>query len=52
VPLVVRRLAIASIEDYLAAHNSDPKLHVWTATAESILTKVQRARTTLDRVGS
>jgi hypothetical protein len=36
VPLIVRRIAIASIEDYLAAHNSDPKLYVWTVTAESI----------------
>ncbi len=51
-PLVVRRIAIASIEDYLVAHNSEPKLYIWTATAESILTKVQRARTTLDRVVS
>lgn len=34
---------IASIESYLAAHNDDPKPYMWTATAESILTKVQRA---------
>ena len=43
---------IASIEDYLAAHNDDPKPYLWTATAESILGKVQRARTTLERVVS
>ena len=43
---------IASIEDYLAAHNDDPKPYVWTATAESILTKVQRARNTLERAVS
>ena len=40
---------IASIESYLAAHNDDPKPYVWTATAESIFTKVQRARATLDQ---
>ncbi len=43
---------IASIEDYLTAHNDDPKPYVWTATAQSILAKVQRARTTLDQVVS
>ncbi len=41
---------IASIEKYIAVMNNDPKPYVWTATAESILAKVQRARTTLDRV--
>ena len=41
---------IASIETYMAVTNDDPKPYVWTATAESILAKVQRARTTLDRV--
>ena len=39
---------IASIETYLEAHNDDPKPYVWTATAEDILAKVQRARTHLD----
>ncbi len=39
---------IASIEDYLAVNNDNPKPYTWTATAESILAKVQRARTTLD----
>lgn len=43
---------IASIEDYLAASNDNPKPYVWTATAESILAKVQRARQTLDQVVS
>jgi transposase len=38
---------IATIEDYLAAHNSDPKPFVWTATAEDILTKVARGRVAL-----
>lgn len=41
---------IASIEAYLNAHNADPKPYVWTATAESILAKVQRARTKLQHV--
>ena len=41
---------IASIQTYLAATNNDPKPYIWTATAESILAKVQRARTTLDQV--
>ena len=31
---------IAKIEDYLAAHNNDPKPFVWTATADEILAKV------------
>ena len=39
---------IASIEDYLEVWNDDPKPYVWTATAESILAKVRRARTALD----
>lgn len=40
---------IASIEEYLAVNNENPKPYVWTATAESILAKVQRARTTLTK---
>jgi transposase len=43
---------IASIEEYLNAHNADPRPYVWTATAESILAKVQRARTKLQQVVS
>ena len=39
---------IASIENYLEAHNDDPHPYVWTATAENILDKVTRARTKLD----
>jgi transposase len=41
---------IASIQTYLDAHNADPKPYAWTATAESILAKVQRARTSLNQV--
>jgi transposase len=43
---------IASIEEYLNAHNADPRPYAWTATAESILAKVQRARTKLQQVVS
>ncbi len=38
---------IAKIEDYLAAHNDDPKPFIWTATAEDILAKVARGRVAL-----
>jgi transposase len=41
---------IASIEAYLEANNDNPKPYIWTATAESILAKVERARTRLDQV--
>ena len=43
---------IASIQTYLDANNADPNPYVWTATAESILAKVARARATLDQVVS
>jgi transposase len=43
---------IASIEAYLNVHNADPKPYVWTATAKSILAKVQPARTGLQQVVS
>ncbi len=39
---------IAAIEAYLAAHNNDPKPFVWTATADDILTKVNRGRVALE----
>ncbi len=39
---------IDSIEDYLRVSNEDPKPYVWTATAQSILSKVARARTSLE----
>ena len=41
---------IAAIQEYIDAHNNDPKPYVWTATAESILAKVARARATLNTV--
>jgi transposase len=40
---------IAAIEEYLNAHNEDPKPFVWTATAESILEKVRRGRVALQQ---
>src|SRR5271169_3904957 len=41
---------IASIQEYLDAHNEDPRPYVWTATAESILAKVARGRIALEKV--
>jgi transposase len=41
---------IAKIEEYLAAHNYDPKPFTWTATAEDILAKVARGRVALQAV--
>ena len=38
---------IDSIEEYMEANNENPKPYVWTATAESILGKVARARASL-----
>ena len=43
---------ITAIEDYLRAHNADPKPFVWSATAEQILDKVRRGRVTLEQVKS
>ena len=39
---------IDSIEDYLRVSNTNPTPYVWTATAQSILTEVARARTSLE----
>ncbi|MHB8796575.1 MAG: IS630 family transposase [Candidatus Nanopelagicales bacterium] len=41
---------IASIETYLRVNNEHPKPLVWTATAQSILAKVQRGRVALQQV--
>lgn len=41
---------ITAIEDYLQANNDDPTPFIWTATAESILAKVARARRKLEEV--
>jgi len=41
---------IEAIEDYMSAHNDDPRPLVWTASAESILEKVARGRVALNQV--
>ncbi len=41
---------IAAIEDYLKAHNEDPKPFVWTASIDSILQKVGRCKAVLETV--
>jgi transposase len=41
---------VAAIDDYLDAHNIDPKPFIWTATAEQILEKVRRGRVTLQTI--
>jgi len=45
---------VASIQEYIDAHNNDPRPYVWTATAESILAMhVQReTRIAMDRGGA
>ncbi len=43
---------IAAIEDYLQATNNKPNPFVWTATTDSILTKVRRGRVTLEQTTS
>jgi transposase len=43
---------IAAIEEYMKVHNNEPQAFVWTATAESILTKVRRGRVALDQAVS
>ncbi|HZL48579.1 MAG TPA: IS630 family transposase, partial [Solirubrobacteraceae bacterium] len=37
-------------ETYLTVNNENPEPFVWTATAEQILTKVQRGRATLNTI--
>jgi transposase len=41
---------IAAVEQYLAAHNADPKPFTWTATTDQILEKVRRGRVTLNTI--
>jgi transposase len=40
---------IQAIMDYIQQHNRSPKPFVWTAKADEILAKVQRARNVLDK---
>ena len=41
---------VQTIEGYIEANNKSPKPFVWTASAQSIITKVKRARTRLDQM--
>ena len=41
---------IASIDDYLGSWNEDPKPFIWTATVESITTKLSRCKQTLEKI--
>ena len=39
---------IAAIEDYMSNHNQNPRVFVWTAPVESILTKIAKCKEALD----
>jgi transposase len=41
---------IAAIDEFLAAHNGDPRPFVWTASVEAILAKVGRCKAVLETV--
>lgn len=41
---------VGAIDEYINAHNADPKPFIWTASAKDILAKVKRARRTLDKL--
>lgn len=41
-----------AIEDYIEAHNADPKPFIWTASATDILEKVKRGREKLNKMQS
>jgi transposase len=43
---------IASIQTYIDTNNADPEPYVWTATAESILAKVEHARNALNQTAT
>jgi transposase len=43
---------IKAIMDYIDEHNDDPSVFTWTARAEDILEKVQRARDVLDKIST
>lgn len=44
------KMLIRAIDEYVAGHNQAPKPFVWTAKAEAILAKVERARRALENV--
>jgi len=39
---------IAAIKDYMSNHNQNPRVFVWTASVESILTKIAKCKEALD----
>ena len=41
---------IAAINEFLAAWNENPKPFLWTATVDSIVTKLGRCRQTLEQI--
>jgi transposase len=41
---------IAAIDEYMRAWNTNPKPFIWTATVESIMTKLSRCRQTLEKI--
>jgi transposase len=43
---------IEAIDGYIAAHNASPRPFTWTATTQTILAKVARARSMLDKIPS
>ena len=38
---------IAAIQQYLAAHNADPKIFTWTKDADTILAKIAKCKEAL-----
>lgn len=41
---------VGAIDEYINAHNAEPKPFIWTASANDILAKVKRARRVLDKL--
>jgi hypothetical protein len=41
---------ITAIEQYLTAHNEDPKPFIWTASADNIIEKVARCKAVYETV--
>ena len=41
---------VGAIDEYINAHNADPKPFIWTASANDILAKIKRARRVLDKL--
>ena len=43
---------VDAIMNYIEGHNQDPKPFVWTAKAQNIVEKINRARTAMDKYAS